>query len=487
MSESTSYELVKKVLETGTVKGHLPADFSGVASDSRQVREGNIFVAIRGALKDGAKFIEDAVARGASVVVSEDDVKAMDRVCAVRVTDARMALAQISSAFYRNPSSRLFVAGITGTNGKTTTAYIMREILKSSGRETGLIGTVEYCIGNRAIPATRTTPEAPVLQQFLSQMISAESDSAVMEVSSHSLIQKRVACIEFDVAVLTNLTRDHLDYHGDRKSYGDAKKLLFAGLSSEAVAVINADDELGAEILQSGDLVCRTVTYGKREDADFRITKIDPSTAGSKFSLVVRGTEHHLSTNLIGGFNVYNITAALAALENSGIDMDQAMRSVKNLPTVPGRMEEVANSRGLKVVVDYAHTDDALEKVLTALRETTEGKLILVFGCGGDRDRSKRAAMGAVAQRLADFTVITSDNPRKEKVEEIIAEIEEGFSSGAGYVIEPDRESAIRKALESADRKDVVVIAGKGHENFQEFENTTIAFDDRQVVRKILA
>jgi len=487
MTDATAYAAVKKVLQGWSIAGHLPSGFSGIGLDSRQVREGNIFVAMRGTRRNGSDYIEDAIGRGALVIVSEDEVKAAGGVCVVRVPDARLALAQISAAFYRNPSAKLFVAGITGTNGKTTTAYIMRELLRRVGREAGMIGTVEYCIGNRVIPATRTTPEAPVLQQFMSQMITAGCDSAIMEVSSHSLIQKRAACIEFDVAVLTNLTRDHLDYHGDRKSYGEAKKLLFTGLSSEAVAVINADDELGAELLQSGELQCRIVSYGKRDDADFRIANIDASTAGSKFSLVVRGVEHRLNTNLIGGFNVYNIVASLAALEQSGIDMNKAMQSIKNLPTVPGRMEEVPNAKGLKVVVDYAHTDDALEQVLTALRETTEGRLILVFGCGGDRDRSKRAAMGAVAERLADYTVVTSDNPRKEKIEDIIAEIEKGFSSRYCYVTEPDRESAIRKALEYADSKDVVLIAGKGHENFQEFENTTVAFDDRQVVRKLLS
>lgn len=487
MTDAATYEAVRNILQEGTVTGNMPSSFTGIALDSRQVREGNIFFAIRGTRRNGAEYADDAIARGALVLVSEDAIKAPAVVCTVRVSDVRLMLARVSAAFYGNPSSKLFVAGVTGTNGKTTTAYIMRELLRRAGREAGMIGTVEYCIGDRAIPATRTTPEAPLLQQFLAQMITARSEAAIMEVSSHSLIQKRVACIEFDVGILTNLTRDHLDYHGDRKSYGEAKKILFTGLSSDAAAVINADDEFGAEIIRSGELACRIVSYGMRDDADFRIADIDPSTTGSKFTLVVHGVKHELSTNLIGRFNIYNIAASIAALEQTGIDMKEAMKAVQTLPVVPGRMEEVPNDRGLKVFVDYAHTDDALEQVLGALRETTKGRLILVFGCGGDRDRTKRAAMGAVAQKLADYTVVTSDNPRKEKVEEIIAEIEKGFSLGACYQTEPDRESAIRRALEMAGEKDVVVIAGKGHENFQEFENTTVAFDDRQVVRRILS
>lgn len=467
------------------VSGKEPTDVTAVVCDSRQVREGSVFVAISGAQKNGSEFINDAVARGAVAIVSESGVTGLP-VFGVRVEDARLALAQLSAGFRDHPSERMFVAGVTGTNGKTTTTYIMRELLAGAGRKTGMIGTVEYCIGNRLIPATRTTPEAPVLQDFLSQMLNSGCDSAVMEVSSHALEQKRVAEIDFNTGILTNIARDHLDYHKTREAYAAAKKILFTELSEKATAVLNADDSLGKEILAMGSLKCQTTSYGFADDADFRISDVELDLAGSTFSLAIRGVTHKLRTNLIGRFNVYNIVAALAGVELAGIDLGAAMNAVAKLSVIPGRLEEIANNRGIKILVDYAHTDDALEKILTALRETTAGRLLLVFGCGGDRDRTKRPAMGEVASRLADYTVVTSDNPRKEDPERIIEEIKAGFGANSSYTVEQDRESAISKVLQMAKSGDVVVIAGKGHENFQEFRNTTVSFDDRIVVKKML-
>ncbi len=467
------------------INGCEPASITSVVCDSRQVRAGSLFVAINGSDKDGAQFIDDALTRGAAAIVTESEVSGMPGY-AVRVDDARLALAQLSASFRDNPSRSMFLAGVTGTNGKTTTAHIMRELLTGAGRETGLIGTVEYCIGSRVIPATRTTPEAPVLQDFLSQMLNAGCDSAVMEVSSHALVQKRTAAIDFDVGILTNLARDHMDYHETREAYANAKKMLFTDLSDSATAVLNSDDELGREILATGSLSCKTISYGSGSDADYRIIDVAPDLSGTAFKLAIRGEEHELRTNLIGRFNVYNIVAALAAVELAGIDLERAMNAVAQLTVIPGRLEEVPNKKGIKVLVDYAHTDDALEKILTALRETTEGRLLLVFGCGGDRDRTKRPAMGRVASELADFTVITSDNPRKENPETIISEIKAGFGEKTNFTVVQDREAAINEALVMAETGDVVVVAGKGHENFQEFENTTVSFDDRMVVKRIL-
>jgi UDP-N-acetylmuramoyl-L-alanyl-D-glutamate--2,6-diaminopimelate ligase len=473
------------VLQGAEVTGALPKVVTGVVCDSRQVRAGNVFVAISGTHKQGSEFVDDAVQRGAVAVVSEGSPRG-GHACWVKVADARLALAQLAAEHNGNPSTKMFVAGITGTNGKTTTAYILRELFCMAGREPGLIGTVEYCIGGRVIPAARTTPEAPVLQQFMAQMLGAGCDAAVMEVSSHALVQKRVAAIDFDVAVLTNLSRDHLDYHKTREGYAEAKKLLFTGLRSGAAAVINTDDELGARIASEKELAADIITYGTGDDADLKISEIQPGYERTSFTLSIRGELHSLQTNMMGRFNVFNIVAALAVAERAGLDMVAAMKTIAQLPIVPGRLEEVPNSKGIKVLVDYAHTDDALEQILTALRETTEGRLLLVFGCGGDRDKSKRPAMGEVAAKMADHTVITSDNPRKEKAEDIISDIEAGFSSGSSYEVEVDRESAIRRAVEMAKNGDVLVIAGKGHENFQEFENTTVSFDDRNIVRKIL-
>ncbi len=472
------------VLKDAKIMGELPETVTGVTCDSRQVRPGSIFVALRGSKKDGADFVSDAIARGASVIVSERNVPSP--ICSVCVADANEALAMMAGQFYDMPAEKMFVVGITGTNGKTTTAYILSELLGRARREAGLIGTVEYRIAGRVIPATRTTPEAPALQKFLADMVSAGCDAAVMEVSSHALVQKRVKGIDFDVAILTNLARDHLDYHKSSEAYADAKRQLFLDLRHHGFAVLNLDDPLGADLAVDERLVCHRVTYGTAGDADYRVSMIAPEFDGTSFQLDTNGRTYNLRTNLIGRFNVANLVAALAAAELAGVPIETSARALSNLPTVPGRLEAVPNDRGIKILVDYAHTDDALEKVLTTLRETTDGRLILVFGCGGDRDVSKRSAMGSVADRLADYTIVTSDNPRTEDPEEIVRQIETGFSGTDSHEACTDRAQAIRNALAMCERGDVLLIAGKGHENFQEFRNTTVSFDDRMVVKRIL-
>lgn len=464
-------------------------EVAGVVCDSRQVKPGCVFVALQGTKEDGHKYVEDAIERGAAAIVSEQPLKMQRKVCVARVEDARMALAQLSHAFNGRPSEKLEVVGITGTNGKTTTSWMIRDILKADGRRPGLIGTVEYEIGSRAIPASRTTPEAPALQGYLAQMVNAQCKSVVMEVSSHSLIQKRVACIDYDIGIFTNLTRDHLDYHQTMEKYFEAKSLLFSGLGTgrkkDAVAVVNADDPWGQKIIQRNGLKAELLTYGISSEAMVKAVKVNLTPTGS--CLVVQTTwgKVKIRLKLLGRYNVCNALAAVAACGAMGVELDLVADVLGSMPAVPGRLEEIKTGRGFHVFVDYAHTDDALENVLKTVREITSGKVITVFGCGGNRDKTKRPLMGGVVTRLADRVIITSDNPRKEEPRAIIDEIKAGCERDNYEIIE-DRAEAIRRAVEIAQKGDVVLIAGKGHEAVQELANTTIMFDDRQVVRKYL-
>lgn len=464
-------------------------EISGVVCDSRQVRPGHIFVAIPGNKQDGSRFVDDAIERGAAAVVSEQDPGSSRRTCFVKVADARLALAELSATFHGRPADRLEVVGVTGTNGKTTTTWIIRDILQAAGRRPGLLGTVEYVIGDRTIPAARTTPEAPLLQSYLAQMVHAECKSAVMEVSSHSLVQKRVAGIDFDVGVFTNLTRDHLDYHKTLENYFEAKALLFSGLGTgkkkETVSVINIDDPWGQRLVQRNGFKSEVLTYGLGGEAMVRAENVSLTPAGSSFKLKTTWGSSKMKLKLLGRFNILNAMAAVAACGALGVDLDLMAEVLAGLHGVPGRLEEIRTNRGFNVFVDYAHTDDALENVLKTLREITRERLIVVFGCGGNRDRTKRPLMGRVATALADHAIITSDNPRKEEPGAIIAEIKAGIEK-SNYEIREDRAEAIRRAIELAGKGDVVLIAGKGHEAVQELANTTIMFDDRQVVRKYL-
>jgi UDP-N-acetylmuramoyl-L-alanyl-D-glutamate--2,6-diaminopimelate ligase len=405
----------------------------------------------------------------------------------IRVSDARKALSQLSCIFNGNPSGKLKIAGVTGTNGKTTTAYMIRNMLRDHGSSPGLISTVEYEIGTRVIPARRTTPEAPLLQSMLAQMVTSGCKSAVMEVSSHALDQKRVFGIDYDVAVFTNLTRDHLDYHKTMENYFEAKSLLFlelGKLEKRATAVINADDPWGQKLINM-PLHADILTYGLGSNAMICAEDIRLKPEGSAFNAITPWGRAAIHTRLLGRFNVYNALAAIAAGGAFGITLDTITRQLSEMVSVSGRLEEIPTDKGFQVFVDYAHTDDALENVLKTLREITPKRLLLVFGCGGHRDKTKRPLMGKVASVLADYSIITSDNPRNEEPSAIIAQVREGFGS-ANFETCEDRAEAIRKALEMAEPGDVVLIAGKGHENFQEFANTTIAFDDRQVAKRYL-
>jgi UDP-N-acetylmuramoyl-L-alanyl-D-glutamate--2,6-diaminopimelate ligase len=463
-------------------------DVLGVVCDSRQVKPGYLFVAIPGVDRNGLQYLEDAMARGASVVVAETACTVSRDTLLVLAGSARSALAELSSAFNGNPSGRLLTIGITGTNGKTTTAFLCRDIMRFAGKKPGMIGTVEYQIGSRVIPASRTTPDAPTLQDMMVQMLASGCDSVVMEASSHSLDQDRVRGIDFDVAVFTNLTGDHLDYHLTMERYFEAKWRLFQLLGTgakKAAAVINTDDAWGRR-LTARAIKGRVLTFGMSGSTDVRILDPAVTVGGSTFRMETPWGSRSIRTNLVGRYNISNAAAAISACAAAGVPFDQACDAVAAASSVPGRLEEVQLPKGYRVFVDYAHTHDALENVLSTLREVTAGRLITVFGCGGNRDKTKRPKMGEVAARLADRTILTSDNPRREDPMDILHQIQEGYGDKPGLTIEADRRAAIRLAVSEARPGDVVLIAGKGHETFQELANSSVPFDDRQVAAEQL-
>jgi len=482
-------EYISKIIQPLTIRGPQGLDVEGIAYDSRQVRPGYLFVALHGQHREGHDFIGDAIQRGAVAVVGESGEVGRRDVTLICVEDSRRALAEIACAFYSGPSRSLQLIGITGTNGKSTTAFMCRDILKAAGRTPGLIGTIRYEIGERSIPASRTTPEAPDLQFMLDQMLRAGCKSAVMEVSSHGLDQKRVWGIDFDVGVFTNLTQDHLDYHKTLDQYFGAKTLLFRGLGKmekSASAVINIDDPWGMQLANTGGFSARRITYGTHPGALVRVGEIDLTPEGSIFDFTTPWGDGQVRLKLLGRFNVSNALAAIGACGALGVDPKLMADVLSEMASVPGRLEPIQNSRGLSIYVDYAHTPDALANVLRTLREVTDKRLLVVFGCGGNRDRGKRPIMGAAAATLADYSIVTSDNPRGEDLAAIIAEITAGFGSCGNFEVEEDREKAMAKALALARPGDTVLIAGKGHENVQEFANTVVPFDDRDVVKRLL-
>src|ERR1051326_1331623 len=441
-------ELIKHVSAL-KVEGSLEREVAGIAYDSRRITPGMVFFAIQGQRLDGHQFINTAIERGASAVICERNGIASTRATKIQVSDVREALARTAVAFYQHPSSRLKVIGVTGTNGKTTVAFMVKAILEAAGIKTGLLGTVRYEIGDRVIPAQRTTPEALEIQQMMAQMVRAECQACVMEVSSHALEQKRVLGVEFDVAIFTNLTRDHLDYHGTMENYFAAKKTLFTsmqGSRKSAAAVINIDDVFGARLAGQSNLEVE-LTYGLQKTARLRATKIQLAKDGSRFVGETSEGKFACRLPLIGRHNIYNALAAAGAGLANGIPVLTLQAALNAMPPVPGRLEMVSRGQPFGVYVDYAHTDDALKNVLTTLREITSGRLLLAFGCGGNRDSGKRSRMGRVAAELADFAIITSDNPRNESPEKIAEQIAEGYRAlrAEACCIELDRRRAIQQ------------------------------------------
>ena len=465
---------------------------SAIAYDSRRVTAGAVFVALKGLKADGVAFAEQAIARGAQAVVSESPRPAGVQVPWIVVRDARLALARLADRFFDHPSGRMPVIGVTGTNGKTTTAYLLAAILDAAGLKAGMLGTVAYRIGGEDREASRTTPEAPDVQRLLSDMLQQGCRSAVMEVSSHALSLKRVDGMRFAAAVFSNLTRDHLDFHEDMEAYFAAKRRLFEMLPADAPAVINMDDPRGAELIA---ISRRPVTYAITAAADVRPGPIDITLGGLRFAIATPRGAVQVRSKLVGKPNVYNILAAAATAMSLDVPLDAIARGIEDLAGVPGRFEVVSTADDeVTVVVDYAHTDDALRNLLETARPLAARRLVTVFGCGGDRDRTKRPLMGMVAARLSDIVVITSDNPRTEDPARIIEEIERGIPAGSqsanrtpSVVSVADRAEAIGKAVAMAAAGDVVLIAGKGHEKYQQIGDRVLPFDDGDVARAALA
>ncbi|HEU4678659.1 MAG TPA: UDP-N-acetylmuramoyl-L-alanyl-D-glutamate--2,6-diaminopimelate ligase [Terrimicrobiaceae bacterium] len=455
--------------------------------DSRRASPGTLFFALTGARLNGAQFVAQAAEKGAVAIVSDTALPA----CAppfIRVPNARAAMADMAAAFYGNPAGKLKVMGVTGTNGKTTTAFLVKHLLDADQRRCGLVGTVKYCIGDTEIDAPRTTPESLDLQELLAGMIDAGNKAVAMEVSSHGLVQHRTRAIEFDAAVFTNLTQDHLDYHGTMENYFEAKTVLFEGLPAQKKkgrAIINMDDRYGHRLIERLKRRVSVVTYGLRVGCDYRATDIRFDATGSEFHLEAKGRSYLVRLPLIGSFNIYNALAALAAASSMGMELRAAVAAIAKAPQVPGRLERVPAKRSFQVFVDYAHTEDALRNVLRTLRELQPARLITVFGCGGDRDRAKRPLMAAASEELSDWSILTSDNPRTEDPTRIISEMRAGLRTNR-YEEIPDRTEAIRRAVTLAGTGDIVLIAGKGHENYQEFADRKIPFDDVAVAQRAI-
>ena len=477
--------------------GSVDVEVHAIRYDSRQVGPGDLFVCIRGFRSDGHDFIQAAWAAGAvAVLVERHDLseQALHGGTVVKVANARQSLAAVACRFYGHPSRKLTMIGVTGTNGKTTTTYLIESVLRRAEHRVGLIGTIGYRCNGVETEATRTTPESCDLQALLQRMALLHADSVVMEVSSHAMALHRVDGCEFDVAVFTNLTQDHLDFHGTMEAYRNAKLILFEGLgvgsmkTREKAAVVNLDDP--AADLFLGATRVRRLTYSLERPADLSATDISMGPDGVRCRLQTPWGATEIRSPLLGRYNLSNILAAAGAGLHLGADLSAVADGIAALYHVPGRCERVEEGQEFSVMVDYAHTPDALRRVLRMARQCCPGRLIVLFGCGGDRDRGKRPVMGEAALELADFTVITSDNPRSEDPHQIIEEIEIGakkvWGQAKGYVTILDRGMAIREALSLAGRSDIVVIAGKGHETYQILRDRTIPFDDRLVAREAL-
>ncbi len=471
--------LIEVLPDIVEVKGDTCINIKSVTYDSRKVSNGSLFIAVKGFVKDGHDFIPEAISKGAVAVIGEKEPE-LGHEPYVRVIDSRKALAHCSSWFYGYPARRLKIIGVTGTNGKTTTAYLIKALLDQAGFTTGVIGTIGNIIKDEHLPAERTTPESLELNQIFNKMVSSHVDYAVMEVSSHSLKLHRVDGICYEVGIFTNLTQDHLDFHGSFEDYFSSKKMLF---DSSKKAVINTDDEYGRKLLEY--LTIPTITYGIDNKADLKASNVKITSDGVFYDIIMDDMPVHISYHVPGRFSVYNSLAALAAGLSLGIPLKLLAKSLENVKGIDGRFEPVKMGQDFTVIIDYAHTPDGIDNVLRAIKSFCRGKIITVFGCGGDRDRKKRPIMGKIASTFSDLCIITSDNPRSEDPKVIIEEIESGICK-RNYEKIVDRKDAIMRALDLAEENDVVLIAGKGHEKYQILKDRVIQFDDREVVKKLL-
>ncbi len=463
-----------------------------VTHDSRQARKGSLFVAIQGLTVDGHRFVGDVMRRGATGIISELDAPTDFQGIWLQVDDARRALAKSAAVIHGNPSNELDLVGITGTNGKTTTTYLILALAEASNKKSAMLTTVEYRIGDETQPAVRTTPEASDTQRFLREAVEKNCDMAVMETSSQAIHLRRCDWLQFKVAVFTNLTRDHLDYHHTMENYFDAKKELFDGRLGYVPqsSVINIDDEWGLKLAKElKENEQDVVTFSQTTEADLTAENIEVSLiSGTSFLLKTPGGEKHITSPLVGRPHVYNMLSATAVALELGYSLDNICEGLKTCVGAPGRFERVPHDEDFAIVVDYAHSDDALLNTLKTARELTNGRIMTVFGCGGDRDKTKRKPMGEIAGRYSDLAIITSDNPRTEDPIKIIKEIEIGLKeTDCPYLINSDRREAIYQAISKAKTNDVVIIAGKGHETYQIIGADKFHFDDREAAREALA
>jgi UDP-N-acetylmuramoyl-L-alanyl-D-glutamate--2,6-diaminopimelate ligase len=473
------------------VTGNVREDkVTGIEYDSRKVKNNSVFTAIKGFNVDGHKFIPDALNSGAIAIILDnegtvpDDLYKHSGAAKILVSDSRSALAEASDFYFGHPSSKLNLIGITGTNGKTTTSYLIKNILETAGYKTGMFGTISNFIGDKKYDSKLTTPEANDLNEILLQMVKEDCKYAIMEVSSHSLALKRVHSLYYNSAIFTNITAEHLDFHNDFESYLKAKKILFDGLNENTIVVYNYDDNKSAEVLK--DCKAKKYSYGTLSGSDFLIKQVDYDLQGTSFIINYDATDYKITTSLVGEFNAFNATAAFAITKLHGLKENQIIEGIKSTPQVPGRFE-VISKENKKVIIDYAHSADSLEKALRILNKLNRNaaKLITVFGCGGNRDKLKRPQMGKIASELSDEVIITSDNPRNEDPYKIIGDIKSGIMKNNFKVIE-SRLEAIKYAIHKNDDSSLILIAGKGHEDYQEIKGVRTHFSDREVAEKYL-
>lgn len=480
------------LLDKPHVTGNTSNVVESITDDSRKAGEGILFAAVKGEVADGNQYIPNAIEAGCKVILTDKvaSKKLSSEITWIQVKDSRKAMAVLASSLAGSPSSHMKLCGVTGTNGKTTNAYLVQHIMKTAWHRAGMLGTVSIDDGESIETAHGTTPGSIELQSILKRMQDHDCRGVAMEVSSHGIDQDRIYATAFDACIFTNLTQDHLDYHGTMEKYFAAKKQWFLNLAKnpfgkKPVAIINTDDAYGAELADLLDGKIKTATFGFNVHADYRMNTLKQSPRGMEFQLTVKGKSFLVRAPLIGRFNAYNVTSAIAGAVACGIPLREAVAAIANAPQVPGRMENVGSAGGATVFVDYAHTPDALENACRTLKELEPGRLITIFGCGGDRDKKKRPLMAKAAAANSHFCVVTSDNPRSENPETIIAEIVKGIRT-KNFTTIVDRAEAIAKTIEATKAADIVLIAGKGHENYQIFADETIDFDDKKHAQKAL-
>jgi UDP-N-acetylmuramoyl-L-alanyl-D-glutamate--2,6-diaminopimelate ligase len=478
-------ELIKN-LQYQCLENMTNCEIKGISSNSRNIRPGYLFVALKGQKYDGHSFVNQAINKGAKAVIVQRDLRLKKRVTKILVQDSQLALINVCAALFEPFTEKLRVIGITGTNGKTTISYLIEKILTCAGYPPGVIGTINYRVGNKTFVAVNTTPQVDSLQSLLQKIVYAKSKYAIIEVSSHALAQRRTEGIRFCSAIFTNLTREHLDYHGSLANYFSAKLKLFEGLDARAWAIINIDDPWGKKLARR--ISSRQLNFGIECPAHIQAKNLKLGIMGSKFTVVTPRGNIEIESPLIGRHNVYNILAAISATFVENIDFSHIALGVKELSYVPGRLERIDCGQNFLVFVDYAHTEDALKNILLTVKKTGKRKIILIFGCGGERDKTKRPRMGKLATEFSDFVFITSDNPRSENPNKIISDILSGVNEKKtkNFKVVVDRLQAIQEALSMVSAGDIVIIAGKGHESVQILANKIIPFSDREVAEKIL-